>query len=108
MGTIITLLTDFGHSDGYVAAMKGVILSLAPGVTLVDISHDVPAQDVAAGAPAAHLRGAGQRPAHTGLAPVRGLVGRGAHRAVLLDAPSATFHGRDILAPVAAHLARGV
>ena len=36
---IITLLTDFGDQDGYVAAMKGVILSIAPDVTLVDITH---------------------------------------------------------------------
>ncbi len=44
---ILTLLTDFGTSDHYVAAMKGVVLSRAPGLTLVDISHHVPAQDVA-------------------------------------------------------------
>jgi S-adenosylmethionine hydrolase len=47
---IITLLTDFGTADGYVAAMKGVILSRAPGATLVDATHDVPPQDVQAGA----------------------------------------------------------
>jgi S-adenosylmethionine hydrolase len=47
---IITLLTDFGTADGYVAAMKGVILSRAPGATLVDVTHDVPPQDVQAGA----------------------------------------------------------
>jgi S-adenosylmethionine hydrolase len=47
---IVTLLTDFGTADGYVAAMKGVILSLAPGATLVDATHDIPPQDVQAGA----------------------------------------------------------
>lgn len=47
---IITLLTDFGTADAYVAAMKGVILSLAPQATLVDISHDIPPQDIRAGA----------------------------------------------------------
>ncbi|MBN1887554.1 MAG: SAM-dependent chlorinase/fluorinase [Thermoflexales bacterium] len=38
---MITLTTDFGLADGYVGAMKGVILSIAPGATLVDISHDI-------------------------------------------------------------------
>jgi S-adenosylmethionine hydrolase len=46
---IVTLLTDFGTADGYVAEMKGVLLSGAPGATLVDVSHDVPAHDVEAG-----------------------------------------------------------
>jgi len=39
---IITLLTDFGSADYFVAAMKGVILSACPDVTLVDISHEIP------------------------------------------------------------------
>src|SRR4051812_36797212 len=43
---IVTLLTDFGTVDGYVAEMKGVILSSAPDVTVVDVTHDVPPQDV--------------------------------------------------------------
>ncbi len=43
---IITLLTDFGTADGYLGEMQGVLLSLAPGAVLVDVSHDVPAQDV--------------------------------------------------------------
>ena len=43
----ITLLTDFGTADGYVAEMKGVLTTLAPGVPLLDLTHDVPAQDVA-------------------------------------------------------------
>jgi S-adenosylmethionine hydrolase len=47
---IITLTTDFGSRDGYVGAMKGVILSIAPQTTLVDIAHGIPPQDVAAGA----------------------------------------------------------
>ncbi|MAX26068.1 MAG: hypothetical protein CMJ19_16350 [Phycisphaeraceae bacterium] len=46
---IITLTTDFGLSDSYVAQMKGVILSLCPTATLVDITHKVPAQSVMAG-----------------------------------------------------------
>ncbi len=47
---IITLTTDFGARDGYVGAMKGVILSIAPQATIVDIAHGIPPQDVAAGA----------------------------------------------------------
>jgi S-adenosylmethionine hydrolase len=46
----ITLTTDFGTADGYVGAMKGVIASRAPGATVVDVTHDVPPQDVAAAA----------------------------------------------------------
>ena len=49
MTRIITLLTDFGTSDGYVGEMKGVLASGAPGSVLVDIAHDVTAQDVEAG-----------------------------------------------------------
>ena len=49
MPTLITLLTDFGTADGYVAEMKGVLLSLAPEAGLVDASHDVPPQDVELG-----------------------------------------------------------
>ena len=50
MGGTITLTTDFGTQDPYVGAMKGVILSIAPDARIVDISHDVPVRDVAAGA----------------------------------------------------------
>jgi len=46
MRRIITLLTDFGTADGYVAEMKGVLASGAPEATLLDLSHDVPSQDV--------------------------------------------------------------
>ena len=44
--SIITLTTDFGLADGYVGTMKGVILGIAPSVTIVDISHNIPPQDV--------------------------------------------------------------
>ncbi|HSS40432.1 MAG TPA: SAM-dependent chlorinase/fluorinase [Polyangia bacterium] len=47
---IITLTTDFGARDGYVGALKGVILSIAPQTTIVDIAHGIPPQDVTAGA----------------------------------------------------------
>lgn len=46
----IALLTDFGLHEGYVAAVKGVILQRLPEANLIDISHEVPAQDVATGA----------------------------------------------------------
>jgi hypothetical protein len=43
---LLTLLTDFGLDDYYVAAVKGTVLRLAPGATLVDVSHQVPPGDV--------------------------------------------------------------
>jgi len=42
----ITLLTDFGTVDGYVAELKGVLTTLAPGVPVLDMSHDIPAHDI--------------------------------------------------------------
>ena len=50
MSGLVTLTTDFGTRDSYVAAMKGALLSAAPDLTLVDLSHDVDAHDVLAGA----------------------------------------------------------
>jgi S-adenosyl-L-methionine hydrolase (adenosine-forming) len=50
MVPVIALLTDFGLVDHYAGAMKGAILSACPGATLVDVTHEVPAHDVAAGA----------------------------------------------------------
>src|SRR4029453_3032413 len=47
---LIALLTDFGLRDSYVGTMKGVVLSICPDATLVDISHDVAPQDVRDGA----------------------------------------------------------
>ena len=49
MSPLVTLLTDFGTADGYVAEMKGVILTSAPGTTILDVTHDIPAHDVDAG-----------------------------------------------------------
>jgi S-adenosylmethionine hydrolase len=49
MGAIVTLLTDFGTADGYVAEVKGVILAIAPDATIVDAAHDIPPQDIDAG-----------------------------------------------------------
>jgi S-adenosylmethionine hydrolase len=47
---LITLTTDFGTADTWVGQMKGVILGLCPEATIVDLTHAVPAHDVAAGA----------------------------------------------------------
>ena len=46
MPRLITLLTDFGTADGYVGEVKGVLASLAPSVTVVDVAHDVAPHDV--------------------------------------------------------------
>ncbi len=141
---IVTLLTDFGLNDTYVAQMKGVVLSIAPDCTLVDITHAIPAQNVLAGAAA--LREAAVRfPPQSihvavvdpGVGTSRRLVGvqiadrlfvlpdNGLLSRMLTDFElqlavelternfwqpevSDTFHGRDIMAPVAAHLASGI
>lgn len=50
MSAIITLTTDFGTADPWVGIMKGVILSINPAATIVDITHEIPPQDVAAAA----------------------------------------------------------
>lgn len=47
---VIALLTDFGTKDHYAGTMKGVVLSICPDATLIDVSHEVPAHDVVAGA----------------------------------------------------------
>ena len=144
MAAIITLTTDFGTADGFVGALKGVILSLAPHARIVDVAHDVPPQDVRAAAFALEtaLPHFPQNSIHVvvvdpGVGSARAALlveteqGRfaapdngvltgvvpesGAARIFTLDRPaywrprvSATFHGRDVFAPVAAHLARGV
>src|ERR1051326_4806205 len=48
MSRVVTLTTDFGTADGYVGEMKGVLLSLAD-VQIVDITHEIPPQDVEMG-----------------------------------------------------------
>jgi S-adenosylmethionine hydrolase len=50
MRPVVALLTDFGLQDHYVGVMKGAILCACPEATLVDVTHEVPAHDVAAGA----------------------------------------------------------
>ena len=141
---IITLTTDFGPSSPYVAAMKGVILSINPAVTIVDLTHAVPPQDVRQGAlvldetarwfpdDTLHVAvvdpGVGTRRQiiyvkigrQTFLGPDNGLFSRLAlstspttiiavtQSAHWLPTVSKTFHGRDIMAPVAARLSLGL
>jgi hypothetical protein len=141
---IITLTTDFGEGSRYVAAMKGVILSLNPAARIVDLSHHVPHQDVRAGAIALaettpffppnslHVAvvdpgvGTARRIVYARIgrqqyiAPDNGLLSRLAaanspSKIVSLDEPrfwlprvSNTFHGRDVMAPVAARLSLGL
>ena len=142
--SLITLMTDFGAGSPYVAAMKGVILSINPSVTLVDLTHAIPPQDVREGAlvledvapyfPPGTIHVAVVDPgvgtdrailyAEIGsqryVAPDNGLLSRLSRntppsRIVRLTNPdywlrpvSATFHGRDIMAPVAARLSLGL
>jgi S-adenosylmethionine hydrolase len=141
---IITLSTDFGEGSRYVAAMKGVLLSINPTVRIVDLSHSVPPQDIRAGAillasaaptfPPCTIHvavvdpgvGSGRRIVyarigdHHFVAPDNGLLGRLASQVepskiVSIENPqfwmpsvSSTFHGRDIMAPVAARLSLGL
>jgi S-adenosylmethionine hydrolase len=140
---LITLLTDFGTRDTFVGQMKGVILSRCPGAVVVDLTHEIGAQDVLGGALAlesavdafprgtVHLAvvdpGVGSQRAAVAIATARafyvgpdnGLLGLVLRRdpplaAVRLtnafyqrEPVSPTFHGRDLFAPAAAHLAGG-
>ena len=47
---LITLTTDFGLSDHFVGTMKGVILGIAPGVEIIDVTHEVTAYAIREGA----------------------------------------------------------
>src|SRR5947208_810352 len=156
MEPLITLTTDFGGDSPYVAAMKGVILNLNPRARLIDLSHQIPPQDVRFAAfflracipyfppEAIHVvvvdPGVGTDRAllyvevdgHRLLAPDNGcwtgllgqtfLSGKPVGQTLLSGKPtvirlterrfwrptvSPTFHGRDILAPVAARLSLG-
>ena len=140
--TRITVLTDFGTGDGYAAAMKGVLASLAPDALVDDASHDIPAGDVQEamwalaryaflypagtvhlvvvdpGVGTARRAVAAEARGRFFVAPDNGVLTRillpSGTRAVSLENPehrraevSATFHGRDVFAPAAAHLATG-
>ncbi len=48
--TVLSLTTDFGNVNGFVGTMKGVIWGIAPDMSIADISHDIPAQDIRTGA----------------------------------------------------------
>ena len=142
----ISFLSDFGTVDEFVGVVKAVVRDLAPHVTIIDLTHDVPPFDVRAGAltlarcisyvPAGIVLaivdpgvGTDRRAvavevaegAGIVLGPDNGLLGPavaltgGAERAVVLSndeyhlaSPGATFAGRDVFAPVAAHLCNGV
>jgi S-adenosyl-L-methionine hydrolase (adenosine-forming) len=147
LDVIVTLTTDFGVRDPYVAEMKGTILGIArtagATVRLVDVTHEVARHDVLEGALA--LEGAtpffpegtvhvavidpGVGTARRGMAvAARGQVFIGPDNGVFtpflsgtdwrafelaapeyrLPAVSATFHGRDVFAPAAAHVAVGI
>ncbi len=142
---VITLTTDFGLTDYFVGAMKGVILRINPNATLVDITHDIAPQNIEQGAflfanaaryfPADAIHvvvvdpGVGSARRAIALqagetifvAPDNGVLSlairnsqfaiRCAHLnnpAYWLPRVSHTFHGRDVFAPVAAHLSLGV
>lgn len=141
---LVTLLTDFGTRDPFVGIMKGVILRRCPDASLVDLCHEIPAQDVLGASfllhtavrvfPAGtiHLAvvdpgvGGPRRPilaeidGQAFVAPDNGLLSHvfaaaGRRRVRHLVAQeywqhpvSTSFHGRDIFASVAGHLAAGV
>jgi hypothetical protein len=140
---VITLTTDFGLSDHYVGAMKGVILGICPRAQIVDISHAVTPYAISEGAfliaqayrafarGAVHVVvvdpgvGSQRRPilmeaaGQYFVAPDNGalamIFAREKHKVRLIandryfrHPVSQTFHGRDIFAPVAAHIASGV
>jgi len=142
---VVTLLSDFGTQDIYVAAMKGAIAQVNPRLTTIDLTHQIPPQQIAAGRfcllsaypyfppGTVHLAvvdpGVGSRrraiavqfPEGFAVAPDNGLISGILTLSPPLAAveltnphywrapnPSPTFHGRDIFAPVSAHLASGV
>jgi S-adenosylmethionine hydrolase len=141
---IITLLTDFGTQDEYVGLMKGVILSVDPAATVVDVTHQIDRHDIIQAAfviqssygyfprGSVHVtvvdpgvgteRGilAVDARGHFFVAPDNGVLSLVMSEApcdaiIRVDNPryyrskvSHTFHGRDIFAPLGAHLARGV
>lgn len=143
MAPLITLMTDFGLQDSYVAAMKGVVLGIVPEARFVDITHLIPPQDIRWGSyilkscyadfppGTIHLAvvdpGVGthrraiaiQTARHFFVGPDNGLFSYILeeetsveaclleNRTLFRDTISSTFHGRDIFAPVAAHLAAG-
>ncbi|HAF15921.1 MAG TPA: hypothetical protein DHU55_07835 [Blastocatellia bacterium] len=91
---LITLLTDFGTRDHFVAAVKGVILGLNPQARLVDITHEIPPQDIEAAA-FTLLAACSSFPAGSiHVAVVDPGVGS-SRRAILIDAGEQLFVGPD-------------
>ena len=91
---MITLLTDFGTADYFVPAVKGVIFSINPQTQLIDLTHAIPPQDIAAGA---FTLGACYRnfpPGSIHLAVVDPGVGS-ARRAIVVEADGYFFVGPD-------------
>jgi len=140
---VITILTDFGLGDPFVGMMKGVILTLAPEVQIVDLTHNITPGDIKTAAfflkqsfkffphGSIHIGVVdpgvgGERKAilvqaenHFFVGPDNGLfyplVADKEFKAFHLNKTefhlpevSRTFHGRDIFAPVAAYLSKGV
>lgn len=141
--SIITLLTDFGEQDYFVGAMKGVILSINPDANIVDITHQIPPQDIEAAAfnllscykafPTSTIHVAVIDPGVGSdrkaiviecanqffIGPDNGLFSWICQREREYNAyqltneqffrrpVSSTFHGRDMFAPVAAHVSTG-
>lgn len=131
-----TLLTDFGTKDGYVAAMKGVIATIAPSTFVDDASHEIPPGEILSAAfalrrywrtyPAGTVHIvvvdpevgserkaiALQANGHFFVGPDNGVFTFiPAERVVELKVPedsSHTFHGRDVFAPAAGRLLNGV
>src|SRR3954470_13010645 len=94
MSRPIVFLTDFGLADTYVGIVKAVILQIAPDACIVDLTHDVPPQDVRAGA-FALLTAAPYLPADAVvLAVVDPGVGT-ARRPIAVQAAARTFVGPD-------------
>ncbi len=142
--SIITLLTDFGIQDEYVGLMKGVILSVNPDASIIDLTHNIAPQDLVSAAyliksshryfPKSTVHvvvvdpGVGSDRAiiavnmmgQTFIAPDNGVLSLVIEEGTVdnivkvdnsdyfLDSISRTFHGRDIFAPVAAHISKGV
>ena len=50
MPNVVSFLSDYGHADEFVGVCKAVMLGLAPELTIIDVTHDVPPHDVRAGA----------------------------------------------------------
>lgn len=90
----IALTTDFGWSDAFVGVMKGVILTINPQAVIVDLTHDIPPQQVAAGAFVLGVNHSYFPPDAIHLAVVDPGVGT-ERRAVLLVTPTAKFVAPD-------------